>query len=409
LRAAAAFTLIELLVVVAIIAILAAMLLPALAAAREKARRSSCLNSIKQMGLGFESYVGDYSYFPSWAGYGKSLYDGYGRDTTVVADPKTNKTVLNLHQNHDRNRGVINTRWFACGTPTTANDAPDPGELNLAPLGIGYLLWSGYVADGATFFCPSAGGGIFEPYSVSSMYNQPTGNSFPAHQMTAFKRAGGLDRQSIFFGNWNWTRTNECTNIGTAYFGAGPWGAHGTSVVYGRAAGCDYVYRGLPAITYNGGRSTAAHLTTPVPLLYSKPLIRVDPGTPPFKTPKQLGGRAILSDSFSKGTQGLGQFSPGNAAEAHREGYNVIYGDWSARWYGDPSQKIAYWNDIYTAWGDVDNEAAALRNTAIHAAAGSVATFDHEARTPSSANYVPRSVHAVWNQIDSSSGIDLAP
>lgn len=59
------FTLVELLVVIAIIGVLVALLLPAVQAAREAARRTTCINQLRQMGIGLQNHVSTYKVFPT--------------------------------------------------------------------------------------------------------------------------------------------------------------------------------------------------------------------------------------------------------------------------------------------------------------------------------------------------------
>ncbi|MEM2002131.1 MAG: DUF1559 domain-containing protein [Candidatus Methanomethylicaceae archaeon] len=96
------FTLVELLVVIAIIGILISLLLPAVQAAREAARRSQCVNNLKQITLGAHSYHDTFGHFP-WPGM-IANWLGWTASILPYIEQKTLYDQINWHRSDPANR-----------------------------------------------------------------------------------------------------------------------------------------------------------------------------------------------------------------------------------------------------------------------------------------------------------------
>src|SRR5690348_9095455 len=136
-----AFTLVELLVVIAIIGILVALLLPAIQAAREAARRGSCQNNIRQLGLVVNNYVDAKKYFPSSVRpAGSTTLPRIAGLTFMLPffeegakfdryDTKLNWYDTTVNSKGGVNKDIVNNRIAVLQCPS----APDPDRLDGNP------------------------------------------------------------------------------------------------------------------------------------------------------------------------------------------------------------------------------------------------------------------------------------
>jgi hypothetical protein len=223
------------------------------------------------------------------------------------------------------------------------------GSLKAAPSGLGFLVSSGYVADAATLWCPTGreapvqdskctlSNGMFISGEGWGAYFMNQARHLPEH----VQDLGGFTSASLT--NGDYSKRVRVPHGGTVYdpnvwnnYNGGPTG------VCDVAVWCSYFYRNVASWVEspdNLGQQT----------LYSvygtKPVVRTTAEAPVFKTSRHQGLRALASDSAERwGTHHMALTGPppGRSLFAHREGYNVLYGDYSGKWYGDPQQRWAY-------------------------------------------------------------------
>lgn len=141
------FTLVELLVVIAIIGVLVALLLPAVQAARESARRSQCVNNLKQIGVGFLNHESNHGMLPcaGWtAVYVGDPLLGTGRDQPggwiyQILPYVEQQAVYNITNDGDKLNVTANQKQQSIvlqGTPISSFNCPSRRPAQAQP----YLL-----------------------------------------------------------------------------------------------------------------------------------------------------------------------------------------------------------------------------------------------------------------------------
>ncbi|RIK76095.1 MAG: hypothetical protein DCC67_14370 [Planctomycetota bacterium] len=178
------FTLVELLVVIAIIGVLVALLLPAIQAAREAARRSSCINNLKQYGLALQNYHGAKGSFPPGAMMKQKPTDVYANANCLLLPYFEQASLAKLYDNSRQwedqapHVGATPIAIFSCPSSSAINPFRDPvlgSVIDNTEYALGEYAFSMGYTDA---FCAREGVKPgFIPPSAQGMFNVAFGAS----------------------------------------------------------------------------------------------------------------------------------------------------------------------------------------------------------------------------------------
>jgi len=214
----------------------------------------------------------------------------------------------------------------------------------MQPVGLGILVTEGFLEDTKSLFCPSSA--HHRDADVWARDYASGKEAFMFTDMGTLRTAGGYTPRILTHGYFD---PLDCSRM--------PAEMKKTKMI-----GCTYAYRNQPAVRFhvtdpaNPGPDVYENgATTPQPFPSA---VKLDHLTPPRKTQKLLGERAVVMDRFGMpnwsgvATQQRSAETAGFGMRGHRDYYNILYGDGSVRPFSDPMERWV-WQDPVN--GDPDS------------------------------------------------------